>query len=58
MPQDKKEFALSDFTPYVIKDGEEYMNDEQLDHFRTILSNWRQELMDKWTVPKNTCRLN
>ena len=47
MPQDKKEFALSDFTPYVIKDGEEYMNDEQLDHFRTILSNWRQELMEE-----------
>ncbi|MEC8444626.1 MAG: RNA polymerase-binding protein DksA [Pseudomonadota bacterium] len=47
MPQDKKEFALSDFTPYDLKKGEEYMNDDQLDHFRTILSNWRQELMEE-----------
>ncbi|MEK9712359.1 MAG: RNA polymerase-binding protein DksA [Thalassolituus sp.] len=47
MPQDKKEFALSDFTPYDLKDGEEYMNDAQLAHFRTILSNWRQELMEE-----------
>ena len=47
MPQDKKEFALSDFTPYDLKKGEEYMNDAQLAHFRTILSNWRQELMEE-----------
>ena len=25
MPQEKKEFALSDFTPYDLKEGEEYM---------------------------------
>ena len=47
MPQDKKEFALSDFTPYAIKDGEEYMNETQRNHFRSILSNWRQELMEE-----------
>jgi len=47
MPHDKKEFALSDFTPYDLKKGEEYMNDAQLAHFRTILSNWRQELMEE-----------
>ncbi len=47
MPQDKKEFALSDFTPYAIKDGEEYMNEAQRNHFRSILSNWRQELMEE-----------
>jgi len=47
MPQEKKEFALSDFTPYDLKDGEEYMNEAQQDHFRTILSNWRQELMEE-----------
>ena len=47
MPDTKKEFALSDFTPYAIKDGEEYMNDAQLDHFTTILQNWKQELMEE-----------
>ena len=47
MPQDKKEFALSDFTPYDLKDGEEYMNEAQEEHFATILRNWRQELMEE-----------
>ena len=47
MPEDKKEFALSDFTPYDLKEGEEYMSDAQLEHFTTILSNWKQELMEE-----------
>lgn len=47
MPQDKKEFALSDFKPYDLSKEEEYMNSAQLDHFRSILSNWRQELMEE-----------
>lgn len=47
MPQEKKEFALSDFTPYDLKEGEEYMNEAQQDHFRKILGNWRQELMEE-----------
>jgi DnaK suppressor protein len=33
------------FTPYVEKEGEEYMNEAQLKHFETILNNWRAELM-------------
>ncbi len=33
------------FTPYELKDDEEYMNDNQLVHFRNILSNWKNELM-------------
>ncbi|MGR8980468.1 MAG: RNA polymerase-binding protein DksA [Gammaproteobacteria bacterium] len=33
------------FTPYVEKEGEEYMNDAQLKHFETILRNWKAELM-------------
>lgn len=39
--------STSDFTfqPYVEKEGEEYMNDEQLQHFSTILLNWKSELM-------------
>ena len=47
MPQEKKEFALSDFTPYDLKDGEEYMNEAQQEHFHNILRNWRQELMEE-----------
>ena len=47
MPQDKKEFALSDFKPYQLAEGEEYMNDAQLEHFKKILSNWKQELMEE-----------
>lgn len=32
------------FTPYVPKDGEEYMNAAQLAHFRKILEDWKAEL--------------
>jgi DnaK suppressor protein len=31
--------------PYKPKRGEEYMSDEQLEHFRRILSAWKRELM-------------
>jgi DnaK suppressor protein len=31
--------------PYVAKRGERYMNQEQLNHFRTILENWKRDLM-------------
>ena len=31
--------------PYVVKRGEQYMSKEQLDHFRQILQNWKQDLM-------------
>jgi DnaK suppressor protein len=33
--------------PYVSRRGEEYMSKEQLDHFRMILSNWKQDLMQE-----------
>jgi DnaK suppressor protein len=32
------------FTPYQAKPGEEYMNKQQLNHFRTILNGWKSEL--------------
>lgn len=32
------------FTPYEPKTGEEYMNDQQRDHFRKILNAWKGEL--------------
>jgi DnaK suppressor protein len=33
------------FTPYEPKEGEEYMNEAQIEHFRCILQNWKNELM-------------
>jgi DnaK suppressor protein len=33
--------------PYVPRKGEEYMSKEQLDHFRLILSSWKQDLMQE-----------
>ena len=32
--------ALAGLTPYVEKDGEEYMNDKQMEHFRLLLKAW------------------
>jgi DnaK suppressor protein len=31
--------------PYVVKRGELYMSKEQLEHFRSILNNWKRDLM-------------
>src|SRR5512135_124844 len=33
--------------PYQVRKGEEYMSKQQLDHFRTILSSWKQDLMQE-----------
>jgi len=33
--------------PYITRKGEEYMSKEQLDHFREILSSWKQDLMQE-----------
>lgn len=33
------------FSPYVEKEGEEYMSEAQLKHFENILRNWKAELM-------------
>ncbi|MDD7805758.1 MAG: RNA polymerase-binding protein DksA [Endozoicomonas sp. (ex Botrylloides leachii)] len=38
---------LRSFTPYEKKEGEEYMSDQQMDHFAHILLNWKQELMEE-----------
>jgi len=40
-------FALSNFEPYKEKKGEEYMNSEMKEHFKMILNNWKQELMEE-----------
>jgi len=33
--------------PYIAKRGEQYMNREQLDHFRNILQTWKKDLMEE-----------
>jgi DnaK suppressor protein len=33
------------FKPYELVEGEEYMNEAQVEHFRAILQNWKSELM-------------
>ena len=35
------------FTPYEPAPGEEYMNEKQLAHFRQILLNWKNDLMEE-----------
>lgn len=41
--------STSEFTfkPYVEKEGEEYMNEAQLQHFTNILNKWKSELMEE-----------
>ena len=38
---------VAGIAPYEPKEGEEYMNEAQLEHFRQILLAWRQELMEE-----------
>ncbi|MCP5209560.1 MAG: RNA polymerase-binding protein DksA [Hahellaceae bacterium] len=53
MPDNKSEKkqvmrdGFSNFTPYVLKDGEEYMTADQRQHFKNILLSWKQELMEE-----------
>ncbi|MGA9851614.1 MAG: RNA polymerase-binding protein DksA [Gammaproteobacteria bacterium] len=35
------------FTPYPLKKGEPYMNENQRGHFRNILLGWKKELMEE-----------
>lgn len=35
------------FKPYEEKEGEEYMNEAQLQHFTNILNHWKSELMEE-----------
>ncbi len=37
----------SKFQPYHINISEEYMNEQQLQHFANILENWKQDLMEE-----------
>jgi DnaK suppressor protein len=42
-----EDLGLSEFTPYEMKKGEEYMNEAQAAHFRGLLNSWKRELMSK-----------
>ena len=42
------------FTPYVVQPGEEYMNSNQLNHFRKILNDWKAELSQDIDRPVHT----
>ena len=35
------------FTPYQERKGEEYMNEDQVEHFRNILFGWKHQLMEE-----------
>lgn len=37
----------SNFTPYEMKKGEDYMSNDMLEHFRGLLQKWKQELMEE-----------
>jgi len=41
------DLGFTDFTPYTMVKGEDYMNKEQVQHFRNLLNNWKSELMAK-----------
>ena len=43
---DKTELSAS-FESYVPADGEEYMNEAQLEHFRKLLLDWKDNLMQE-----------
>ncbi len=38
---------FTDFKPYKIKRGEKYMNEDQIEHFRSILLAWKRSLMEE-----------
>lgn len=38
---------FSNFTPYQTTEGEEYMSEAQMAHFRKILLDWKQDLMEE-----------
>jgi DnaK suppressor protein len=43
----KSALPVDGIEPYVPKEGQEYMNEEQTEHFRNILLQWKQSLMSE-----------
>ncbi|MCO6442189.1 MAG: RNA polymerase-binding protein DksA [Nitrococcus mobilis] len=44
---DKHALPVKGFEPYRPQEGEEYMNEEQLEHFRQLLLAWKQQLQEE-----------
>ncbi len=47
MSDSKTDVSEFSFKPYEEKEGEEYMNDAQLEHFEHLLKNWKSQLMEE-----------
>jgi len=47
MPNSNGNLTLHDFEPYQEKEGEEYMNENQREHFKKLLQTWKTELMEE-----------
>jgi len=43
----KNRMPVEDFVPYQEQAGEEYMNAEQLEHFRQLLLAWKRQLQEE-----------
>lgn len=43
--REKNMFGPTNFQPYKLEKKEEYMNQKQLEHFRTVLLKWKDQLM-------------
>jgi len=41
------DLLIHGIAPYIATKGEEYMNDDQLEHFRNILTAWKNDLMEE-----------
>lgn len=41
------DITFKGFTPYKEQKGEEYMNEQQVEHFRAILQHWKRDLMEE-----------
>lgn len=46
-PRSSSPSEYRNFEPYTPKRGEEYMSEEQSKHFRSILKNWKAQLMEE-----------
>ena len=46
-PANKAATEFKNFEPYKPNRGEEYMNEKQREHFKSILRNWKSELMQE-----------
>lgn len=53
---DTAEDKLNDFEPYEMKKGEEYMGEAMQKHFRSMLTQMKEQIMEKVDVTVNSMR--